>query len=568
MNPARIRANEVDLQRWRLILGRFAEQRLGECGSRESRVARMDRVLDYLYGREYRGRGVRGVDGRGSGSKGDSHGVDSRLGGDAASLLSVPEWIREVRELFPNDTAEIIQRHALDRYGMTELVTDAEVLQRLEPSYELLKAVLAFKGMMQGDVLEVARQIVREDGRRSAAKAGQGRPASTLGASEQTAAQPAEGAAESRLSADRSRQPEELRPAAQTRWCWAHLHFFSRVDHHMPWHIIMAVDCSGSMMDSVIHSAVMAGIFRGLPSLRVNLVAFDTAVVDLSDSVDDPTELLMSVQLGGGTDIGGALSLLRDSGSDSDTYHRRAGDRLLRRRRIPHRMLAAIRRLCESGVKVLGLAALDAVGPAGLRSPDGRRVCGLRRGSGGTDTSEVGGMAGTSPLLKRLTDVLHGIDDEALVSLANRGLLRRAQKDLESATPTILAVETDRVRLQLSEAIVEVPELPIRSACSCPATGVCRHILAALLYLRDSVDVMESVSPEQGQQVVSAGMAESTAPELAAAGVSAETNTNKTKTAAETTAEASATDDAAQTGALVPAPADVLGNLSDEVLQK
>ena len=116
--------NEVDLQRWRLILGRFAEQQLGQCGARESRMARMDRVLDYLYGREYRGRGVRGVDGRGSASRGDSRDIDSRLGGDAASLLSVPEWIREVRELFPNDTAEIIQRHALDRYGMTELVTE------------------------------------------------------------------------------------------------------------------------------------------------------------------------------------------------------------------------------------------------------------------------------------------------------------------------------------------------------------------------------------------------------------------------------------------------------------
>ncbi len=162
-------------------------------------------------------------------------------------------------------------------------------------------------------------------------------------------------------------------------------------------------------------------------------------------------------------------------------------------------------------------------------------------------------MAGTSSLLKRLKQVLIGIDDEALVSLANRGLLRRAQKDLESATPTILAVESDRVRLQLFEAIVEVPELPIRSTCSCPATGVCRHILAALLYLRDSVDVIESVSPEQGQQVVSGAMTESTAPELAAA---------------ETTAEASATFDAAQTGALVPAPEEVLGNLSDEVLQK
>ena len=61
------------------------------------------------------------------------------------------------------------------------------------------------------------------------------------------------------------------------------------------------------MMDSVIHSAVMAGIFKALPAVRVSLVAFDTAVVDLTDQADDPTEVLMNVQLGGGTDIAGAL---------------------------------------------------------------------------------------------------------------------------------------------------------------------------------------------------------------------------------------------------------------------
>jgi hypothetical protein len=351
--------NEVDLQRWRLILGRFAEQQLGQCGARESRMARMDRVLDYLYGREYRGRGVRGVDGRGSGSRGDSRDIDSRLGGDAASLLSVPEWIREVRELFPNDTAEIIQRHALDRYGMTELVTDAEVLQRLEPSYELLKAVLAFKGMMQGEVLEVARRIVREiveELRRKLAK-------------------DVRQALWGRLNKQRRSRLKVLRnldwrrtvrdnlknfDLQRNQMVLGALHFFSRVDHHMPWHIIMAVDCSGSMMDSVIHSAVMAGIFRGLPSLRVSLMAFDTAVVDLSDSVDDPTELLMSVQLGGGTDIGGALSycetLVR---TPTRTIVVLVTD--FCEGGVPNRMQAAIRRLCESGVKVLGLAALDAV---------------------------------------------------------------------------------------------------------------------------------------------------------------------------------------------------------------
>lgn len=85
------------------------------------------------------------------------------------------------------------------------------------------------------------------------------------------------------------------------------LFFFSRVERRLPWDVILCIDQSGSMADSVIHSAVMAGILAGLPSLRVSLVVFDTSVVDLTKYVDDPLEILMSVQLGGGTNIGQAM---------------------------------------------------------------------------------------------------------------------------------------------------------------------------------------------------------------------------------------------------------------------
>jgi Mg-chelatase subunit ChlD len=353
---------ERGLLRWRLVLGRFAEPSLGSLGGVDSKQSRMDRVLDYLYGREYRGRGVRGGDpgrqGRGPGKDGDGD-SDSRYGGSEESVLAVPEWIQQVRELFPNDTAEIIERHALDRYGMTELVTDADVLKKLEPSYELLKAVLAFKGMMKGEVLEVARRVVRqvvEELRRKLAKE-------------------VRQALWGRLNKQRRSQLKVLRNLDWRRTIRANLkhydkerkqiilgslHFFSRVNHHMPWHIVMAVDCSGSMLDSVIHSAVMAGIFKGLPALRVSLIAFDTAVVDLSDQVDDPTELLMAVQLGGGTDIDKALryceSLVRSPTRTvvilvTDFFE--GGN--------PNGMVATIKRLCESRVRVIGLAALDAV---------------------------------------------------------------------------------------------------------------------------------------------------------------------------------------------------------------
>lgn len=84
--------------------------------------------------------------------------------------------------------------------------------------------------------------------------------------------------------------------------------FFRRVKLNMPWELIICVDQSGSMVDSVIHSAVMAGILSALPLVRVRLVVFDTSVVDLSAHVSDPVEVLMSVQLGGGTNIGRAVS--------------------------------------------------------------------------------------------------------------------------------------------------------------------------------------------------------------------------------------------------------------------
>ena len=85
------------------------------------------------------------------------------------------------------------------------------------------------------------------------------------------------------------------------------VYFNSRMKKYNQWRVIVCVDESGSMLDSVIHSAIMAGIFARLPMLDTKLVIFDTNVVDLSGYVEDPVETLMSVQLGGGTDIARAL---------------------------------------------------------------------------------------------------------------------------------------------------------------------------------------------------------------------------------------------------------------------
>jgi len=341
------RAQQLVEARWRLVLGHFAQNHLSlGCGGGYDA---MDGALNFLYGREYGGRNVRQA--RASQDK-----EPSPTGGSESSVFQVPEWIRTVRELFPAETCEVIQRHALERYHMKELVTDKQVLEQMQPSFELLKALLTFRGVMQGEVLELARRLIQQVIEELRRKLVQEIRQTLWG----------------RLNKVRRTRHKIYRNLDWVRTIRANLknydperrtlvleqlHFFSRVHRANPWHIILCVDTSGSMLDSVIHSAVMAGIFHGLPSLRVSFVAFDTAAVDLSDEVGDPVELLFSVQLGGGTDIHKALCYCERLVAEPTrtilvlvTDFREGGS--------PAGLVAAVRRLRESGVRVIGLAAL------------------------------------------------------------------------------------------------------------------------------------------------------------------------------------------------------------------
>ena len=112
------------------------------------------------------------------------------------------------------------------------------------------------------------------------------------------------------------------------------------------------------MVDSVIHSAVMAACLWQLPGIRTHLVAFDTSVVDLTADVADPVELLMKVQLGGGTHIAQAVEYARQLIEQphksvivlvSDFFEGGANSLLINQ----------VKQSVQSGIKVLGLAALD-----------------------------------------------------------------------------------------------------------------------------------------------------------------------------------------------------------------
>lgn len=279
------------LNRWRLVLGKYAADQIG-FSSGELQYMEMEDVLDYLYAREY----------------GEEQEVrKERRGGQEGSALTVPSWIERIRKLFPKQTVEIMERHALEKYGMTELLTDPEVLCRLEPNKELLKTILSLKHMMKGEVLALAREIARKVADELTKKMEQELKKSFFGLLDRTSSSPVKSARNLDIKKT-IRMNLKNYDTDREQLVLKQVYFHSRMKRYHRWRVIICVDESGSMLDSVIHSAVMAGIFARLPMLDTRLVIFDTSVVDLSGHVEDPVETLMSIQLGGGTNIAGALS--------------------------------------------------------------------------------------------------------------------------------------------------------------------------------------------------------------------------------------------------------------------
>ena len=333
------------LARWRLVLGKYASRQVN-CPLSATQQ-RMADALEKLYSREFSGRGVR-------------QGRELGPGSLDPSQLNVPNWLGEIRDLFPEETCQKITQHALDRYGLTDLVSDPKTLASLEPSSELLASVLMLKGQMKQAVMGEVRKLVRrvvEDIQRRLKQAIQQR---ITGRRNRFQNSQLKSAANFDARKTIRRNLKNYDPVRK-QLIVQRPYFFSRVRRHLPWEIILCVDQSGSMAGSLIHSAVLAGAIAELPSMRVRLVVFDTAVVDLSEHVTDPVEVLMSVQLGGGTNIGKAMGYCRTLVRDPrrtivvlvTDFCEGADPRFLRQ---------VVRGLKSDGCHLIGLASLDESG--------------------------------------------------------------------------------------------------------------------------------------------------------------------------------------------------------------
>ena len=277
------------LNRWRLILGSFSNLEI------DNEYSEIDETLNFLYDREYTQNGGYSLDN-----------FNNSNSSKEKSALTVPKWISKVKKLFPKETVEIMQKQALEKYKLTEILTDENILKEIEPNIELLKNILNFKDMMSQNVKKLAYDIVKKTLEEiknkmevEIKKVFYGKKIPNSNTTNKIF---------KNLDIKKTIRYNLKNYDIKNKTIFTDKLFFNQnIKKYNPYNIIILIDESGSMLDSVIYSSIMASIFANLPYLSIKLVIFDISVVDLSEHIKEPIDILFKVQLGGGTNIAQAL---------------------------------------------------------------------------------------------------------------------------------------------------------------------------------------------------------------------------------------------------------------------
>ena len=287
--------NTQRLARWRLILGQDSQERFSALGAPElaGEYDLMDRALAAIYNRTESGGFGRGA-------------------GHGPSNPQLSRWLGDVRTLFDKDLVTIIQGDAMNRCGLKQLIFEPELLENLEPDVSLASTILLHKDQIPKQSKESVRVFIRkiveeihklleQDIRRAVTAAVNRRRHSPI---------PSASALDYKTTI--SRNLKNYRPELKTI-VPERFFFFDRTSTTAAnkWTVILDIDQSGSMGESVIYSSVMSCILASMSSLKTRIVAFDTSIVDLTEKSGDPVDLLFGFQLGGGTDIDKSVAYCR-----------------------------------------------------------------------------------------------------------------------------------------------------------------------------------------------------------------------------------------------------------------
>jgi len=271
--------NEAHLRKWRMILGG------GQNDGTETQLRdvdlQIDKTLEALYDAD-------------------------RQGGLGPSSPNVSRWLGDIRTYFPNTVVKVMQQDAIKRLNLTSMLLEKEMLENVEPDVHLVATLMTLSRVIPSKTKDTARQVVRKVVEDLLKKLAQPTQQAIMGSLNRSS---------------RNRRPRHN----EINW---HITILKNLKHYQPDYktiipetrigygkrrralkdVILCLDQSGSMGTSVIYSGIFGAVMASLPAIQTKMVVFDSNVVDLTEELDDPVELLFGVQLGGGTDINRALT--------------------------------------------------------------------------------------------------------------------------------------------------------------------------------------------------------------------------------------------------------------------
>lgn len=347
-------AEKARLERWRLVLGKEAD---ASCGKLTGDAGSMDKAMSTLY---------------------DAEGSDesmSRKGGRGKSNPNVARWLGDIRKYFPAKVVQVMQRDAMEKLNLQQMMLEPEMLELIQPDIHMVANLISFASQIPSETKQTARIVVKKVCEELMSKLEEPMRASVTGALNRS---------------QRNRRPKHSE-IDWNRTIRANLrHYqkdfktivpetlvgYGRKIRKPQREIVICIDQSGSMMHSVIYSSIFAAVLASMPTVSTKMVVFDTSVVDMTEKLDDPVDILFGVQLGGGTDINRAVgycqSIITEPKNSimvliSDLLEGGVAGGLLRR--------AA--ELVESGVQLIVLLALSDEGKPSYDSNLASKLAGM-----------------------------------------------------------------------------------------------------------------------------------------------------------------------------------------------
>lgn len=307
-------ASDARLTRWRLVLGGDDADGTGACLA--GRDVQRDQALAALYG-------------EGAGRK----------GGLGASSPTVSRWLGDIRTYFPSSVVQVMQRDAMTRLGLADLLLEPEMLDAVQPDIDLVTTLMGLGRAIPERSKEAARHVVGQVTEQLQDRLAQQTRQAVTGALQRSARtrRPRHGDIDwnATVAANLKHYQPEHRTVVPER-----LIGYARRSTQVQRHIVLCLDQSGSMASSIVYASVFGAALAGLRAVSLRLVAFDTEVVDLTEQAADPVDVLFGVQLGGGTDINRALAYCQDQMPQpaetvlvliSDLYEGGVAEEMLRR---------------------------------------------------------------------------------------------------------------------------------------------------------------------------------------------------------------------------------------------